>query len=68
MNCDARVLEGNDCSLNESLWLKCSNGEDGEEDEEENEEEDGEHEMDVKFGGAYRLNLTLGNFHRKCRL
>ena len=52
--------------LNESLWLKCSNGED-EEDKKEDEEEDGEHDMDVKFGGA-RLNLTLGNFHRKWRL
>jgi len=55
MECEAKVLQGNDCFRDENLWLKCSS---------EEEEEDEEQGLELDFGGA-KITLNLDKIRRK---
>ena len=59
-DCDAIVLDKHDCALYESLWLRCSPGDD-------EEEEEGLGDLEIEFGGA-KLSLNLNKIHRKWNL
>ena len=56
-DCDAIVLDKHDCDLYESLWLRCSSGDD-------EEEEEGLGDLKIDFGGA-KLSLNLKKIHKK---
>jgi len=61
LECEAKIMEGHDCSRSEELWLKCSSGDDDDDDEDEDEGLGG---LELEFGGA-KISLNLNKLRRK---